>query len=98
MAQINRSEIESSLKRKGFEEENTHHRYFYYYSNGKRTQISTYTSHGSKYKVYGDPLLDMVKKQLKLTKSQLINLIECPLTQAEYDKFLREQGYIKASE
>ena len=91
--QINRSEIESSLVSKGFVREDTHHRYFYHEVAEKRTGISTYTSHGSHYKTYGDNLLKLMRKQLQLdTLTQLVDLLKCPMTGNDYKEFLKKKG------
>jgi len=67
--QVEKRTIESNLPHKGFIEEDTHHKYFYHEYQGKRTGIYTYTSHGSKHKTYGENLLGMMRKQLRLDKS-----------------------------
>ena len=65
--QLDRVAIESALPRKGFAEDRAgHHRYFYHEYGGKRTSIYTYTSHGSGFKAYGDPLLRSMRLQLQL--------------------------------
>jgi len=65
--QIERRKIESNLLRKGFvKEDKPHHRYFYHEYHGLRTAVYTYTSHGSRYKTYPAPLLNRMKKELRL--------------------------------
>lgn len=93
--QIDRKEIESSLVAKGFVREDTHHRYFYHEVKGKRTGIQTYTSHGSDFKTYGDNLLKMMKRQLRLdTLTQVVDLLKCPMTGEDYYKNLKKKGLI----
>ena len=93
--QIDRSDIESSLVGKGFVKEDTHHRYFHHEMEGKRTGISTYTSHGSHYKTYGDNLLTQIKKQLRLdTLTQVADLFKCPMTGADYNESLKKKGLL----
>jgi hypothetical protein len=93
--QIDRSEIELSLTTKGFLREDSHHRYFYHEVEGKKTGISTYTSHGSRYKTYGDNLLSQMKKQLSLdTIGQLFDLFKCPMTGDDYNDFLKGKGML----
>jgi len=93
--QIERRRIESSLVSKGLVREDTHHKYFYHEYQGKRTGISTYTSHGSKYKTYTDPLLNRMRKRLKLdTVSQIYNLFVCPMTGDDYNQILKDKGSI----
>lgn len=90
--QIDRNEIESSLVTKGFARDDTHHRYFYHEVKGKRTGISTHTSHGSRYKTYGGNLLKQMKRQLRLdTLSQVADLFRCPMTGEDYNNILKEK-------
>jgi hypothetical protein len=94
--QVDKRKIESSLSKKGFVKDETHHIYFYHEYNGKRTGIYTYTSHGSKNKVYGNSLLSMMKKQLKLnTINQVVDLFECPMSKEEYNQILKEKDLLK---
>lgn len=92
--QIDRRKIESSLLKKGFvKEEAADHKYFYHEYNGKRTGISTHTSHGSGYKTYGDNLISMIKRQLRLdTNNQIRDFLLCPMTSAEYIQILTEKN------
>ena len=93
--QIDRNEIESSLIAKGFVRDDTHHRYFYHEVKGKRTGLHTYTSHGSDYKTYGDNLLKLMKKQLRLdTLSQVADLFKCPMTGDDYNEIIKRKGLI----
>ena len=92
---IDKRQIESSLKKKGFAVEYSHHRYFYHEINGKRTGIATYTSHGSKPKEYDDNLLRMMKKQMKLDSiGQVRELLLCPMSGDDYNRKLKEKGII----
>jgi len=95
--QVDKRKIESSLTKKGFiRDEATHHTYFCHEYKGKRTGIYTYTSHGSKSKVCGNPLLSMMKKQLKLdTINQVVDLFECPMSEEEYNQILEEKNILK---
>ena len=95
--QVDKRKIESSLVKKGFiRDEATHHTYFYHEYNGKRTGIYTYTSHGSRSKGYGNRLLNMMKKQLKLDNLyQIVDLFKCPMSEEEYNQILKEKGLLK---
>ena len=91
---IERDIIESSLITKGFTKDvSGDHRYFHHEIEGKKTGISTYTSHGSgKYKTYGDDLLRLMKKQLRLdSMRQVKDLLECPMKKNEYILILKEK-------
>ncbi len=93
MSQVPRDTIESSLLQKGFVQEHTHHRYFHHEYNGKRTGVYTYTSHGSNYKTYGNPLLKPMKNQLRLdTLQEVKDLLLCPMDGEKYNNKLVEKG------
>lgn len=96
MTQIDRDKIEQSLEKKGFVLENSNHRYFHHEYDGKRTGSFTYTSHGSHYKTYGNSLLNMMKKQLRLdTLKDTRDLLMCPMDERQYNEKLKEKGFIK---
>ena len=87
---IERRKIENGLLGKGFIKDNKDHRIFRLIVDGKITCIKTLTSHGSKYKDYGDSLLNLMKKELRLeSKSQLIKLINCALEYRDYVSYLK---------
>jgi len=89
-----RNSVESSLQKKGFVIEiNRDHRYFFYHSkNGKKTKVHTKISHSPKYKTISDNLLALMSKQCGLSKSDFIDLIDCPLSRDEYENKLSDQG------
>ena len=95
--QIDRADIEAGLLRKGFfrGSERDDHRSFHFVFQGRRAGIHTFTSHGSKYKVYGDQLLNMMKRQLHLqTARDLADLVNCPMSREQYEQILRDQGLL----
>jgi isopenicillin N synthase-like dioxygenase len=85
--------IKDSLTGKGFVERDTHHCYFWLHIDGKRKAIFTFYSHGAR--ECGDPLLKMMAKQLKLSRKQFDDLVDCPLNGEGYLEILREGGHIK---
>lgn len=89
--QLSRRAIEGSLQQKGFVvDDDSHHRYFHHEYDGKRTGVFTYTSRTLK--DYGDPLLSSMRKQLKLdTVRQLRDLVNCPMSQDEYNAHLKDK-------
>ena len=95
--QVDRRKIEDALLKKGFVREDSHHRYFYHVFEGKRTGAYTYTSHGTSYKTYGDPLLKRMKQELRLdTLKETIDLLKCPMSGEDYNDRLRGKGTIPA--
>ena len=98
MTQLPRRKIETGLLRKGFKKDDTHHRVFRFYVGGKKTRISTFISHGSGYREYGDDLLIKMKKELCMpNKKYLIDFIECPVTEEKFKKDLLSTGKVKDS-
>jgi len=57
------------------------------------TRIFTFYSHGTH--ECNDRLLGKMAKQLKLSRAQLDDLIDCTLGEEAYVKMLRERGEIK---
>lgn len=85
--------MEASLRKKGFIEEGGSHKYFYHEVDNKRTGAYAYTSHGSRYKTYGDNLLKVIKVELRLnTLTEVKRLMECPMDAEEYNSILKKKG------
>lgn len=88
-----RTEVEAGLKRKGFvQEEGDHHFFIYHTMDGLRTPVITKTSHGDR--DIGDPLLAKMARQCRLTRAMFLDLIDCPLSRADYEDLLRQNGDI----
>ncbi len=85
--------VEKSLRKKGFHETQGDHHYFTYHDlNGKKTTVYTKTSHTPKMKELSDPLLSQMAKQVKLTKQEFMDFIDCTLTQVKYEEKLKSLG------
>jgi hypothetical protein len=61
---------------------------------GKKSAIQTKTSHTPKIKELGDNLLAEMAKQCQLTKSELSNLLDCPLSREAYETILSQKGLL----
>lgn len=82
--------ISSSLQNKGFKAIESDHTYYWFFLDGIRTHIKTKISHGES--EYGDHLLSAMRKQLKLnSKLELMDLINCPMSQENYIELLNER-------
>lgn len=92
MPSFRTKDIRAALTSKGFVDVETHHGMFWYYVDGKKTSVRTRLSRGIS--EYGDSLLGQMTKQLHLTRSELGELIECPLTGEKYREILKEKGVI----
>jgi len=97
---VDRKRAEQSLKDKGFRlDKSLDHPYFFHYYQGKETGIKTYVSHSKRYKDIGPDNLESMRRQLKLaTKGQVKNLLECPLSEEEYNTYLIENGHIDSAD
>ena len=89
-------EIERGLLRKGFLAEDSRHRHFTYCRLDGRTakQVKTVMSHGSDRDI-DDRLLAKMARQLHLTRRQFDELIDCRLSQADYEAMLRRDGFVR---
>jgi len=76
------------LEKKGFLKTMGDHIYLRFHDTLKRkSEIKTKISHGAK--EYDDILLRLMAKQLKINKNQLKDLINCPLSQENYEKLIQ---------
>ena len=93
MASRNGNDIERALLAKGFRYSNRDHRFLVLYVDDKPRDVRTKVSHGGP--DYGDGLLSQVQRQLRLpSKRNLLELIDCPMSEDDYLSVLREQGTI----
>lgn len=92
---VDRKRAEKSLSDKGFRKELRDHVFFYHQYAGEDTGIYTYTSHSKDYKDIGPDNLKKMKMQLQLeTTRQVVNLLECPMSEADYLNHLIDRGII----
>ncbi len=97
MAARDRSDIATSLLRKGFVlsgRKRDHDFYIFEHQVGQTIPVYTKLSRGSGYKSYGSSLLGLMAKQLNLTTAELLDLIDCPLTRERYLAILKERKVI----
>lgn len=96
MAAYSPRTLEKALVRKGFEKDNTHHKMLWFHVDGKKTAIRTRISHDGK--DYGDSLLGEMSKQVRLPRKKFTDLIECPMSVADYVGHLRNAGVLEPSQ
>lgn len=83
--QRDRLDVEKALKKKGFEQDDTHHHLFWYHTmEGKKTAIRTRTSHTGK--IINNTLIGQMARQCKLTVSDFLDLVDCPLQRKDFEK------------
>jgi DNA-binding FadR family transcriptional regulator len=77
----------SSLKAKGFIEDREGHHIFLIYEtrDGFRTEIRTRVSHQSGGGDISDSLLAAMARQVRLSRRDLEQLIDCPLSREQYE-------------
>lgn len=94
MAVKSKREVESALKKKGFQQdEGDHHWFIYWTAEGKKSTVRTKTSHGST-KDLGEGLLKEMARQLRISKTQFIDLVDCPMQREEYEILLERSGHL----
>lgn len=86
-------DIEAGLVRKGFERRESKDIYLHLHVGGKKTPIYTKMSHGER-QVH-DGLVAAMARQVRLTRSQFIDLVRCPLSRDDYLALLREHHFIE---
>jgi hypothetical protein len=83
-------DIERALLRKGFIREDTHHRFLILLGPSGDEAARTRLSHGIR--EYGDDLLAKVADQLRLSKRELLDPIDCRMSGEQYVALLSERG------
>lgn len=84
--------VMAGLEKKGFKMRENDHSFFHLWVGGKKTVVYTKVSHGEK--EIADNLLGAMARQLALSRKQLLELVDCPLTEAAYVAQLRAAGVI----
>jgi hypothetical protein len=93
MTALSRRKVDSSLLLKGFVKVVNDHDFYIYHCDGKATTIRTKLSHGIN--EVGDSLIGQMSKQTKLSKSQFVDLINCPLSAEEYLNIVKPSIFCK---
>ena len=85
-------EVANGLAKKGFRRRENDHAFFHLWIGEKKTAIYTKISQGER--EIGDNLLSLMARQIKLTKKQFTELVECPMSFEEYVTLLRTGGHV----
>jgi len=90
-----KAKVIGSLEKKGFRatREKKHTHYVYFDLQNRVTTITTSVSHGSK-KDFGPPLISSMASQVKLSKNQFCQFVDCDLSQQQYEQILEENKHI----
>ena len=90
-----KEKVVATLKSKGFSEEPGDHIILVYYTtDGRKTNARTFTSHSPKMRDISDALLSQMARQCKLTRSEFLELADCPMRRERLEQVLREKGVI----
>lgn len=92
-----RSDVVRQLQRKGFslKQGNRDHDFLFYVREGLTQAIFTKVSRGSSYRVINDALLSRMARQVRLTNPQLMDLLDCPMSQEDYEAHLVDVGVLR---
>lgn len=94
---LQRSDVRKALLEKGFFKEpgRRHDKYLFYY-NEKKTAAHALVSRGTSFKTLGDDPCLWIRKEMKLnTARELREFVSCKLTQAGYEKVLKDKKIIR---
>ena len=84
-----KDDIEKGLVKKGFVKNEGDHHYFVYHNlSGKKTAVFTKTSHTPKMRQIPDNLISQMARQCRVNKQNFLNLIDCPLSQSQYEELV----------
>lgn len=91
-----RDKIRTALMSKGFSlSTDRDHDFLTFTAEGRTCAVFTKLSRGKRDKDYHDGLLAAMSKQLKVTRKQLDQLIECTMGHVEYVSALRARGILR---
>ncbi len=93
MSSVPSREIDRALVKKGFVRENSKDRIYRLWAAGKPTRVKTILSHASNMD-YDDHLLSQVGREMRLSKKELLQFVECTLSQEGYVDLLEERGWV----
>lgn len=82
------ADVESALLAKGMERDDSHH-HMYRKTLGGITTLVTRMSHGKK--EIGNDLLGRMAKQCCLRQGEFLELVDCPMSEAEWDRLVGER-------
>ena len=93
---MQRRKVKNGLKRKGFEiapNRNGRHIIFIYHNTaGKKTDIFTMVSHGKSGHDIQKGIISTMARQCNLTRADFLDLINCTMSQEEYENLMCEEN------
>ena len=93
---IKRRKVEQALASKGFMRRQKKHTHFIYHTREDelKTSVRTMTSHGGSGADIGRPLITEMARQCKIERPEFERLIDCSLSQEDYEKLLVDKKVI----
>jgi len=93
---VERRQLERNLPRKGFvRQADRHHIYFKHQVAGRFSSVYTKVSHSPKMRDIDTGILTAIRKQLRLDNTaQVVDLVNCPMDEHQYNEILRRKGII----
>ena len=87
-------DIDAALRKKGFRRDldGKHVWYFFQDKRGEDSCVKVMISHGAMGTTLGAPLIALMARQIHLTKSQFLELIDCTMSESDYRTILQDQG------
>ncbi len=92
MATRKAREIKEGLTKKGFITVQGDHTFLFLFVEGRKSSIRTKISHDQR--EYGDNLLSLVARGLHISKKQLDDLLDCPLSYQDYLSILKTKNIL----
>ena len=94
--QLERREVVRALRKKYFTEEkgSRNHDFYFLIVDNKRTGIFTKVSRGTEYKTLQEKLIKSMAEQIRLEKTQFVDLVSCSLSGDGYLKILRDTNQL----
>lgn len=93
MSSVASREIDRALLKKGFVRENSKDRVYRLWAEGRPTGVKTILSHTSSMD-YDDHLLAQMAKQMRLTKRELLQFVQCTMSGDKYADLMIERGWV----
>ena len=92
-----RREVGQALESKGFMKRQGKHTFFIYHTHEKQSKTSVWTmmSHGNSGSDMDRSLIAKMARQCKIEKPEFERLIDCSLTQKDYEKLLVDRKGIE---
>ena len=93
---LKRGKVEQALESKGFMKQQKKHVFFVYHTHEERLKTSVWTmmSHGNSGVDIGKSLIAKMARQCRIEKVELERLIDCSLSQKDYETLLIKRKVI----